>query len=324
MSRTTHAAPSTHPVPARRGPRASRGRWAVLTTALLALCVSALAAAPAAGAAPRTGASGETVSAVSSSRAMWVWDTSTPQATVDLAVSSGISQLFVAIPPNLSTSSRLADITTLSRRARAAGIRVDALGGDPTWVDNASWVVTYWLKPAKSSGLFTGIHIDVEPYSLPAWTTKQSTVVASYLTLLDKLGANAGSYPIEADIPFWFDTVAARSSTGAASTLDREIMKRTAGVTVMAYRNTATGPDGTLDIASTALAAGVSLGKPVRLGQETTYLGDTAAERKQTFFGWTRSDMETQLALVDSGAAAYATYAGLAIHDASGYAAMTP
>ncbi|WP_343993266.1 hypothetical protein [Terrabacter terrae] len=258
------------------------------------------------------------------SRAMWVWDTSTPQATVDLAVSSGIGQLFVAVPPNLATSSRLADLTTLSQRARAAGIRVDALGGDPTWVDNASWVVTSWLKPVKSSGLFTGIHIDVEPYSLPAWTTKQSTVVASYLTLLDKLGANAGSYPIEADIPFWFGTVAASSSTGAASTLDREIMKRTAGVSVMAYRNTATGPDGTLDVASTALAAGAFLGRPVRLGQETTYLGDTAVDRKQTFFGWTRTDMETQLALVDSGAAAYATYAGLAIHDASGYAAMAP
>lgn len=291
-------------------------RVAVVTAALLALAVSSLVAAPAADA--------STTASVNRTRAMWVWDTSTPQATVDLAVSSGVGQLFVAVPPNLGTSSQLPDITTLSQRARAAGIRVDALGGDPTWVDNPGWVVTYWLKPAKSSGLFTGIHTDVEPYSLPAWTTDQSTVVSSYLTLLDKLKANAGSYPIESDIPFWFGTIAAKSSSGGASTLDREIMKRTAGVTVMAYRNTATGPDGTLDIASTALAAGASLGKPVRLGQETTYLGDTASEQKQTFFGWTRTDMETQLSLVDQGATAYATYAGLAIHDASGYAAMTP
>ncbi|MEW1953158.1 hypothetical protein [Terrabacter sp. NPDC080008] len=297
--------------------------------AFLAVVVTALVAAPTAGATQRGGASSvasaagaTTAAAVNRTRAMWVWDTSTPQATVDLAVSSGIGQLYVAVPPNLATSSQLPDITTLSQRARAAGIRVDALGGDPTWVDNASWVVTYWLKPAKSSGLFTGIHTDVEPYSLPAWTTKQSTVVASYLTLLDKLNANAGSMPIESDIPFWFGTIAAKSSTGASSTLDREIMKRTAGVTVMAYRNTATGPDGTLDVASTELAAGSALGKPVRLGQETTHLGDTAVDRKQTFFGWTRTDMEAQLALVDSGASAYSSYAGLALHDASGYAAM--
>lgn len=292
-------------------------RLAAVTVALLALAASALVAAPAAGAAT-------TGSSVNRPRAMWVWDTSTPQATVDLAVNNRVGQLFVSVPPNLGSSSRLPDITALSQRARAAGIRVDALGGDPTWVDNASWVVTHWLGPAKSSGLFTGIHTDVEPYSLPAWTTDQSTVVSNYLTLLDKLKANAGGYPIESDIPFWFGTIAARSRTGGASTLDREIMKRTAGVTVMAYRNTATGPDGTLDIASTALAAGASLGKPVRIGQETTYLGDTATEQKQTFFGWTRTDMEAQLALVDQGATAYATYAGLAIHDASGYSAMAP
>ena len=255
---------------------------------------------------------------------MWVWDTSTPAATVDLAVSTGIDQLFVAVPPNLATSSQLPDIKALSDRARAAGIRVDALGGDPGWVDNPTWVVTYWLKPAKSSGLFTGIHVDIEPYSTPAWGADQAAVVGKYLTLLDKLKANAGTNPIEADIPFWFNTIRAVASTGAASTLDREIMKRTAGVTVMSYRNTAAGADGTLDVATTALAAGAALGKPVRLGQETNYLGATTVDTKQTFYGWTRTAMEGQLAQVNAGASAYATYAGLAIHDATGYAAMAP
>ncbi len=255
---------------------------------------------------------------------MWVWDTSTPAATVDLAVSTGIDQIFVAVPPNLTTSSQLPDIKALSNRARAAGIRVDALGGDPGWVDNPTWVVTYWLKPARSAGLFTGIHIDVEPYTSSAWTTDRATVVRRYLALLDTLQASAGTYAVEADIPFWFDTVPAVASTGATSSLDREIIKRTAGVTVMSYRTTATGPDGTLDVAAPALAAGASLGKPVRLGQETNYLGGNAAEKKQTFHGWTRTAMETQLAQVGEGAPRYATYAGLAIHDASGYAAMAP
>lgn len=300
----------------RRPTRARVGaRFAVTALALVAAAAGALATAPGAAAA---------TTAAPDSRAMWVWDTSTPAATVDLAVSTGIDQLFVAVPPNVTTSSRLPEIRDLVGRARTAGIRVDALGGDPGWVDNPSWVVTYWLKAAKNTGLFTGIHIDVEPYSTPAWTTDQPTVVARYLTLLDKLKANAGSYPVEADIPFWFNQVPATASGGTASTLDREIMKRTAGVTVMSYRNTATGPDGTLDVAAAALAAGVSLGKPVRLGQETNYLGSTAVDTKQTFFGWTRSAMEVQLAQVVAGASSSATFAGLAIHDASGYAAMAP
>ncbi|WP_020145354.1 hypothetical protein [Terracoccus sp. 273MFTsu3.1] len=306
-------------------PRARTTRLVAGALALAGTAAALVAMAPVAAAAT-TG--GKAVTAASSSapdtRAMWVWDTSTPAATVDLAVGAGIDQLFVAVPPNLATSSQLPNIKALSDRARAAGIRVDALGGDPGWVDNPTWVVTYWLKPAKSSGLFTGIHVDVEPYSTSAWGTDQQSVVSKYLTLLDKLKANAGTYPIEADIPFWFNTIRAVTSTGAASTLDREIMKRTAGVTVMSYRNTAAGTDGTLDVASPALTAGAALGKPVRLGQETNYLGSTAVDTKQTFYGWTRTAMEAQLVQVNAGARAYATYAGLAIHDATGYAAMAP
>jgi len=316
------------PSPRTRRPRRAIGRVAGSLLVAVGVTAAVLAIAPDAAAASRTrttpGGSATVTATPADTRAMWVWDTSTPAATVDLAVSAGIDQLFVAVPPNLTTSSQLPAIRTLADRAKAAGIRVDALGGDPGWVDNPSWVVTYWLKPARNSGLFTGIHVDVEPYSTPAWTTDQPTVVSKYLTLLDKLKANAGTSPIEADIPFWFNTVPATASGGASSSLDREIMKRTAGVTVMSYRNTATGPDGTLDIATAALTAGAALGKPVRLGQETTYLGDTAVDRKQTFYGWTRTDMETQLAQVNAGAAGYSSYAGLAIHSAAGYAAMTP
>ncbi|KRF47754.1 hypothetical protein ASH01_21380 [Terrabacter sp. Soil811] len=305
-------------------PRARATRLVAAALALAGSAAALVAMAPVAAAAPQAGTVTAVASAAQDTRAMWVWDTSTPAATVDLAVSAGIDQLFVAVPPNLTTSSQLPNIKALSDRARAAGIRVDALGGDPGWVYNPTWVVTYWLKPAKSSGLFTGIHVDVEPYSTSAWGTDQATVVSKYLTLLDKLKANAGTYPIEADIPFWFNTVHAVASTGAASTLDREIMKRTAGVTVMSYRNTAAGTDGTLDVATPALAAGAALGKPVRLGQETNYLGATAVDTKQTFYGWTRTAMEAQLAQVNSGASASATYAGLVIHDATGYAAMAP
>src|SRR4051812_5276512 len=323
-SRSTTA--SSGPSAASPAQPARRPHGAATALTLLGVAASVVAVAPSAAAAPTTSTKTATTtsSVAANARAMWVWDTSTPTATVDLAVSSGVGQLFVAVPPNLTTSPQLPEIKALSERARGAGIRVDALGGDPGWVDNPSWVVTYWLKPVKNSGLFTGIHIDVEPYSTPAWTTDQSTVVAKYLTLLDKLKASAGTLPVEADIPFWFDTVPARSASGAASTLDREIMKRTAGVSVMAYRTRAAGPDGTLDVAAAALANGASLGKPVRIGQETNYLGDSAVDQKQTFFGWTRSDMELQLAQVNEGASAYATYAGVVIHDARGYAAMAP
>ena len=121
----------------------------------------------------------------------------------------------------------------------------------------------------------------------------------------------SGTLPLEIDIPFWFDHIRA----GERSTLDREAMRRVSAVTLMAYRDTAVGTDGTLAIAAAGLDSAAALGKPVRIGQETTCLGLDPTEVKQTFHGQTLTRMNDQLAQVDSGASAYATYAGIAVHD---------
>jgi hypothetical protein len=251
---------------------------------------------------------------------MWVWSFADPAATVEFATTHGIQQLFVAVPPNVTTSTELPGLKALAGSARAAGLRVDALGGDPGWIDNQQWVVDRWLKPAIATGLFTGIHVDIEPYTTPAWSTDRAGVVSRYLATLTTLRKAAGTRPLEADIPFWFNQVAA----GPGSTLDREIMKRTAAVTLMAYRNTAAGPDGTLDIAAPEMAAAASLGVPARIGQETNDLGTDAGAAKQTFAGMTVRQMQSQLTGVDDGAVAWGTYAGIAIHDYAGFHAMAP
>lgn len=252
-------------------------------------------------------------------RALWVWDTSTPKTTVDFAIARGVDQLFVAVPPNVNTSPKLTNLTTISQRARAAGLRVDALGGDPGWIDAQTWVVDNWLDPALGTGLFTGVHADIEPWTTSAWQTDRPTVITKYLATLDTLRNAAAPAQLEADIPFWFDGIA-----HSGSTLDRLVMNRTAGVTVMAYRNLAAGPDGTIALANQEVQRGVTLGRKVRVGQETNYLGDDPSETKQTFYGQTRTQMEVQLAAITTAFASYASYVGIAIHDAKGYAAMAP
>ena len=251
-------------------------------------------------------------------RAMWVWDTSDPRSVVSLATARGIGQLYAAVPPHVDSSPRLTELQQLVTLADAAGVRVDALGGDPGWVDNPAWVVTNWLQPALATGLFTGVHVDIEPYTTAAWTKNRKAVVKNYLATLDRLHTAAAGAPIEADIPFWFDEVAANGST-----LDREIMRRTEAVAVMAYRNTASGPDGTIALASAEMAAGAQLGRPVRIGQETNFLGTDPTEVKQTFDGMTLAAMEAQLALVTDAFAGSPAFAGLAVHDSIGYAAIT-
>lgn len=251
-------------------------------------------------------------------RAMWVWDTSDAPGVVTLATSRGIGQLYAAVPPNVGTSPQLAELRELVTLADAAGLRVDALGGDVGWVDNPAWVVSNWLKPALATGLFTGVHVDMEPYTTPAWTKSRKTVVKKYLAALDAFQVAAGATPIEADIPFWFDEVPANGST-----FDREIMKRTDAVTVMAYRRLAGGPDGTIALSANEIRSGAALGVKVRIGQETNHLGDDPTSVKQTFHGQTLTQMEAQLGLITAAYNGSAAFAGLAVHDAIGYAAIT-
>ena len=253
-------------------------------------------------------------------RAMWVWTADDPAGVVAFAQERGVTRLFVAVPPQVTSSPDLPRLQQLSAQARAAGMQVDALGGDPGWVDSPSWVVSSWLTPALATGLFTGVHVDVEPYLLASWSTDQSGTVKRYLSLLSTLASSAGaSHPLEADIPFWFNTL----SYGRTS-LDRAVMARVAGTTVMAYRNHAAGTDGTLDIAAAALASAAATGKPIRIGQETNDLGSDPEEVKQTFFGMTCTQMEAELAAIDAALTGSATYAGIAVEDYRGWAAMAP
>lgn len=254
-----------------------------------------------------------------SNRAMWVWDVSTPAQTVQLAQAAGVGQLFVAVPPRLPSSPLLPQVREISQRAAAAGIRVDALGGDPGWVDNPGWVVDNWLRPAMGTGLFTGVHVDVEPYTTSAWQTDRAAVVGRYLGALDSIVSAAAPAAVEADIPFWFHEVPA-----GASTLDREVIRRVAGVSVMAYRDTASGEDGSIALATPAVSAATELGRGARIGQETNDLGDDPVAAKQTFYGQSRTELEQQIAQIGSAFAGQPGYAGIAIHDSVGYAALAP
>ena len=277
----------------------SRALVMVTFVSLLAvLGVSAAAAATAATpgpgrAKPAPKAAVSRVDRPAAARAMWVWDTSNPQAVVTLATSRGIGQLYAAVPPNVGTSPKLAELRRLVTLADAAGLRVDALGGDPGWVDNPSAVVRTWLRAGPRHRL---VHRRAHRHGAvqhPCLDHEPQGVVKRYLATLDAFQAAAGNTPIEADIPFWFDEIPANRST-----FDREVMKRTDAVTVMAYRRKADGVDGSIALSANEVRAGAELGRPVRIGQETNHLGDDPISVKQTFHGQTRSQMEGQLSLV--------------------------
>ena len=249
-------------------------------------------------------------------RGMWVWNQPTPKNLVAFAQARGITELFVSVPNNLPTSARLTWVRSVSKLAAPAGIRLQALGGDPGWIDDPAAAVA-WQDAALSTGLFSGVHVDLEPWQRADWNTDQARVVAGYLDSYDRLQA-ATALPLEADVPFWLWTL----STADGTAVDAAVLARVDKVTVMSYRDTVTGADSITDIAARTLAAGVTVGRPVRLAVETNDLGSDPVSAKQTFYGGTEAAVNTALDQVDAAESGVASYAGMAVHDYTGYSAL--
>nr|BFE89345.1 hypothetical protein GCM10020093_119470 [Planobispora longispora] len=217
-----------------------------------------------------------------------------------------MSEIFAYVPQELTAAER-ARLSALGKNADAAGIELAALGGEPEWaLDHAA--ALSWLRTAMGTGLFTTAHVDVEPYHLPAWRTDRAGTVASFTALLAKL-RDADPRPLEADVPFWYHTIPAGPSGSASSassadsaTLADEVLARTDAVTVMSYRDTATGPGSIMEISADMLRRGQRAGRPVRLGAETLRLPDCP---HCTFHDRGREAMDAALAEVDAAAAEY-------------------
>lgn len=246
---------------------------------------------------------------------MWGW--SEASGLVGFAVARGIGRLLVAVPLDLGDPARYRELVA---RCRGAGIAAEALGGAPGWIDAPGTAIERWLRPVLATGLFDGVHLDVEPHAHPGWDDDRPSVVAGYVELLRRVRAAVGTARLDADLADWFHTVPA-----GASTLDREAMRHVDAVTILAYRNRAEGDDGTIAIATPSVAAASVLGRAVRIGQETNDLGSAPDQRKQTFFGHSRRAMETQLAAVERAFGAWTpSFRGVSIHDVTGYGALAP
>ncbi|MCW2819229.1 MAG: hypothetical protein JWR42_2016 [Marmoricola sp.] len=282
----------------------SRRGWSVV----LALVVVGLAVAPM----TATAASG------AGSRAEWVWTRPSPRTLVDQARTNGVGELFVAVPPGLGSSPDLAWVRSVSDRAHAVGIRVAALGGDPGWIDDPG-AGAAWARSAAATGLFDGLHVDVEPWVRPDWTSRQPAVVEGYLEALRRL-QEATWLPLEADVAFWLETV----TTADGRPLDDAVAVLVDALTVMSYRTTATGPDSITAVGAHALATGAARGIPVRLAVETHDLRPDPYWRKQTFFGQRRSAMALVMSAVDRAASESPAYRGIAVEDDAGWRAMRP
>jgi hypothetical protein len=284
--------------------------WVAQSAAGLILAIGPLVAA-----APLTLPARAPESAVAppDTRAMWVWQPAAPSALVSWAVSHGVRTIFVYVDQRALD---VGSLTELRRRCDAAGILLDALGGEPGWTSDHATAFA-WRRAVDGLGLFHGVHVDVEPYLLDGWATDRAHLVGAYLRLLDGLrgpAGPAGEYPLEVDVPFWFGTVPV-----GARTLADEVLDRVDGVTVMSYRDTATGANSMVEVSRDLLARAGKAAKPARLAAETQPLPDCSY---CSFHGDTQQVLAKSLTDADGAARRFSAFAGIAVHQYSTWSAL--
>ena len=242
------------------------------------------------------------------SRAVWVW--SEPRATklVTWSRANHVQTIFLQVPGALPSSSKLPWAASVSRAAHAHGIQVAALNGDLGWLQRPGSAVK-WATAAESTGLFDSIHVDVEPWAMPAWKTQAPQLASQYVELLTRLSSAIG-LPVEADVAYWLDRV----STPDGIPLDVAAMRAVDAVTVMSYRNQPSGQDGITGVGARAIHTAEATHTPYRLAVETMYYGSDPTSTKQTFYHLGRSRLRQVLSRVDRLQQGSNMYRGVAIH----------
>ena len=277
-----------------------RGRRRVaLVSAILMIVVTALVL-------PETSIAGRTglAAAPARTRAMWLWGDNPAAEVVTWAAGQGVSEIFVYVSPSVLVNGDLARLQEMRQRADALKIKLSALGGDSSWVTDHRAALA-WQRTVVRTGIFAGIHLDVEPYLTDGWTRDLTGTQQSFLALLDKM-RTASALPIEADVPFWYG----QYRVGAKNLAD-EVLRRVSAITVMSYRDTGTGPNSMLAISQDWLGRGATAGKRVRLGAETVPLPDCT---HCTFHEEGAARLSQELAKVDAGTRQSPAFAGIAIH----------
>ncbi len=241
-------------------------------------------------------------------RAAWVWFPDDPAQIVADAGRRGVDELFVHVTPGLRAPGERSRLADLHARASAAGITLQALGGDPAWTTDHRAALR-WQRAALATGWFTGSHVDVEPWGTAEWQRPghRTQMVGDWLRVLAKLQRDS-ALPLEVDVTYNCHQIAAPGHGTMAS----RVLAIADAVTVMSYRDTAAQ---VLATGSTMIALGESAGTPVRLSVDTR---PSATEPHTTFSEEGAAALDTALDAVDA-AVTSPVYRGMAVHDEQGW-----
>lgn len=262
--------------------------------------------------------------------ATWIWDAkrieTQSEEIIAFAKQNGINLIYLHIKPVEVSHGAY---RSFNKQANAAGIKVEALGGDPNWAyeanrESISYLVN-WVKAFNSRAAederFQGIHVDIEPYVLPDWEKDRENIVRQWLENVEYLVVETkkdSNLPVSADLPFWIDEI---EVPGTSQKVSGWMLERLDSITLMAYRNYTQGTNGIVDIVQNIVVEADELReRSVIVGVN---IRDSMEGENVSFHAHGTDEMKSQLAILQKELSGNPSFAGSAIHDFESWTTIT-
>jgi hypothetical protein len=234
--------------------------------------------------------------------ATWSWQVDGDIArTVDFVTARRLREVWVGVP----LSGVDEDIAALTRALRDRGIAVRCLGGDPSWANDHDTACN-WAFRATTDAVFDGVHLDVEPWTLPQWPHDAPVLMASYAALVEEMTEVA---PLSVDLAPWL----ADDHRDVISHVARQCHS----ITMLAYRD---NPEAILGAAAGTIALCDAAQTRFRIGVETQ-LPSPAVPAHTTFGDDGQAAMTAALTAV-ARAVPSLRFDGFAIHHLASWRTM--
>ncbi|CAG7639183.1 hypothetical protein PAESOLCIP111_04018 [Paenibacillus solanacearum] len=258
-------------------------------------------------------------------KATWLWDTSLIGTSFgrnqifEFVSDERISRIFLQIDTDIDPSDYRSFIIT----AADYNVEIYALDGAPEWAlpehrqrigDLIRWVNAY-NSSVDPNERFAGIQLDVEPYLLPAWNTDQEATARHWLEAMayfhDETKQSA-ALATSAALPFWLDAVTADGENSLAEAMIGKLDE----VALMSYRSVG---EEAVSLVQEELDLGDKYEKQVWIGLETNRIPDTPFI---SFYDAGKMELTREIARIDKLLKARSSYAGICVHDYSGWRSL--
>lgn len=253
-------------------------------------------------------------------RGTYIWQAS--QVTNDggdhileFAKAQNINWLYVRLDLDQPYSS----YRSFVKRAQAQGIEVHAMGGHPIWgkkenrprIQRLIDYVKNYNAESEPDERFKGIHLDIEPYTLPEWEYDRDTLLtewAANIAYFHDETKKDSDLETSADLAVWLDTL---PLPGKDMSVSEYMITTLDHVSLMAFRNIAEGSNGIADVVSQEMKIADRLGKSLLISVE---MKENFEGRHISFYDKGAAEMERQLALLPDLLSEYKAYKGNIVH----------